>query len=276
MHADGYWQLQTVRYESIKLAEQMENVQTEVVDNNQMSSPESEEGNKRNIKKRRLHKKEKENTACSSEPKDMLPSGYQYIYGSDQDGGLTISPQGKDLCVGETIKQSAGHESQTDTRFQYVTFVELPPHYLSSSDLKTSVKQVPHVPLYETLQPITVGNDGMDHTKGVTKATHYDTVGENEKEASPIQGSQSLVFDNTTETYNLEMLGDVALRAPLEDKFSSPGKSRKRKQIMTNKCDGDIAVKSSHCLRQKSSRPLKLQNYLDLKYESDSNLETCQ
>jgi hypothetical protein len=271
MHADGYWQLQTVRYESIKLAEQMENVQAQIVDiSDQMPSPESEESNKKSVKKRRVQKKEKENTACPSDPKEGVHNAYQFIGGSEQHCGISISPQGRDQC--EASRQSAVEEA--DTQYQYVTFVELPPHYLSSA--KTPIQQVPHVPLHETLQPITVGSDGLDHSSNdhPTRSLYHDFICENENEASPLQGSQAVVVDNTTENYNLEMLGDVALRAPLEDKFSSPPRTRKRKQTMTNKYDENVTVKNSNCVRQKSSRQLKLQNYHDLNHESDSSVES--
>ncbi|XP_061172474.1 histone H4 transcription factor-like [Saccostrea echinata] len=238
MQEDGYLQLQTVRYESIKLTEQMENGESEStseVDKGQLSSTETEEVNSRNKKRRRTLKKEKENTASSSKPHDVLHQDYN-VCRSDQSDGIPVSTQITNLrCNSDEVnEQTTSHVAQVETRYQYVSFVELPPNYL---DLNPYLKEVPHhVPQSEVIQPVTVGSSSLD----VTRELYSDNVcpiSEREPASEQEHASQQPVSDEDRgENYNLEMLGDVALRAPPEKEISSPGKTRKRKQTLTNKC----------------------------------------
>ncbi|XP_062596900.1 histone H4 transcription factor-like [Saccostrea cucullata] len=236
MQEDGYLQLQTVRYESIKLTEQMESDEavSSEVDVNPLSSTDSEEVISRSKKRRRTFKKEKENTA--SKPND-LHQDYS-LCRTEQTAGNLVSTNircGKNEVKEQTTLQGP----EPETRYQYVSFVELPPDYFS---LNPHLKQVPHVPESEILQPITIGSSGLDHFKDITREMDGDNIYQSSDRELPSEQEHSSQQPTDTsgedrgQNYNLEMLGDVALRAPPEKEKSSPGKTRKRKQTLTNKC----------------------------------------
>lgn len=189
MQDDGYWQLQTVRYESIKLTEQIEvqPVQTQT----QISSLDIDEIRVR--KKRRTYRKERESGATNSSAQQ----------------NATLNTEQTDGVSYVSTDQSGIVDEHTHKK-KYIVTGEL--QTVSTSNILSKQNEAALQQLNETENL----NLSMGKTIEMDKVKHLSSVSECD--------------GNTYENYNLEMLGDVALRAPIQEHVSKPKRARKRKQ----------------------------------------------
>lgn len=209
MQEDGYWQLQTVRYESIKLTEQMDDlsVQTQT----KFSSEIEEIGKSK--KKRRTFKKEKENaSACSSTSQHNSSS-------SEQPTETTVLSQTVVQPSSECMERPARHESQREAKRQKISLSDMGPS-----------RSPPTAPVFQdgNSKAFMQGKDRFDPSTEDAIANQHEKTTTKESVTSK---------SNTLENYNLEMLGDVALSVPVQGSALSHGRTRKRKQNVTYKCN---------------------------------------
>lgn len=209
MQEDGYWQLQTVRYESIKLTEQMDDlsVQTQT----KFSSEIEEIGKSK--KKRRTFKKEKENaSACSSTSQHNSSS-------SEQPTETTVLSQTIVQPSSECMERPARHETQREAKRQKISLSDMGPS-----------RSPPSAHMFQdgNSKAFMQGKDRFDPSTEEAIAHQHEKTTTKESVTSK---------SNTLENYNLEMLGDVALSVPVQGSVLSHGRTRKRKQNVTYKCN---------------------------------------
>lgn len=209
MQEDGYWQLQTVRYESIKLTEQIDDL---TVQTQTKFSSEIEEISK-SKKKRRTFKKEKENASACSSTSQYNPSS------SEQPTETTVLSQTVIQPSSECMEQPARPETQREAKRQKI----------SKSDLGPS-RSPPNSPVFQdgNSKAFMQGKDRFDPSTDEAIANQHKKTTTKESVTSK---------SNSLENYNLEMLGDVALSVPVQGSVLSHGRTRKRKQNVTYKCN---------------------------------------
>lgn len=209
MQEDGYWQLQTVRYESIKLTEQIDDL---TVQTQTKFSSEIEEISK-SKKKRRTFKKEKENASACSSTSQHNPSS------SEQPTETTVLSQTVIQPSSECMERPARPETQREAKRQKI----------SKSDLGPS-RSPPNSPVFQdgNSKAFMQGKDRFDPSTDEAIANQHKKTTTKESVTSK---------SNSLENYNLEMLGDVALSVPVQGSVLSHGRTRKRKQNVTFKCN---------------------------------------
>lgn len=209
MQEDGYWQLQTVRYESIKLTEQIDDL---TVQTQTKFSSEIEEISK-SKKKRRTFKKEKENASACSSTSQHNPSS------SEQPTETTVLSQTVIQPSSECMERPARPETQREAKRQKI----------SKSDLGPS-RSPPNSPVFQdgNSKAFMQGKDRFDPSTDEAIANQHKKTTTKESVTSK---------SNSLENYNLEMLGDVALSVPVQGSVLSHGRTRKRKQNVTYKCN---------------------------------------
>lgn len=209
MQEDGYWQLQTVRYESIKLTEQIDDL---TVQTQTKFSSEIEEISK-SKKKRRTFKKEKENASACSSTSQYNPSS------SEQPTETTVLSQTVIQPSSECMERPARPETQRESKRQKI----------SKSDLGPS-RSPPNSPVFQdgNSKAFMQGKDRFDPSTDEAIANQHKKTTTKESVTSK---------SNSLENYNLEMLGDVALSVPVQGSVLSHGRTRKRKQNVTYKCN---------------------------------------
>lgn len=164
-------------------------------------------------KKRRTFKKEKENaSACSSTSQHNSSS-------SEQPTETTVLSQTVVQPSSECMERPARHETQREAKRQKISLSDVGPS-----------RSPPSAHMFQdgNSKAFMQGKDRFDPSTEEAIANQHEKTTTKESVTSK---------SNTLENYNLEMLGDVALSVPVQGSVLSHGRTRKRKQNVTYKCN---------------------------------------